>query len=144
MVGGQILDRISKLAQMASDTVKMAINDMVRKLTERVDHLGLSLSSLIHKHENQCKHLETQISNQSMTDEDASEARSKCKRDLEERISSIENSLLLMLDSIRKVSEQHGTIISDYAAPVASLTPHPVQDLSSEASVRMDSFSDLY
>jgi hypothetical protein len=92
---------------------------MARKLTERVEHLGLSLNSLIHNYENQSKHLETQISNQSMTDEDASEARSKCKRDLEDRISTIENSLLLMLDSIKKLTEQHGTIISDYAAPAA-------------------------
>jgi hypothetical protein len=117
---------------------------MVRKLTERVEHLGLSLNSLIHNYENQSKHLEKQMSNQSMTDEDASEARSKCRRDLEEKISSIENSLLLMLDSIRKVTKQHGTIISDYAAPAASLTTHPAHDLSSEASVQIDTFSDLH
>jgi hypothetical protein len=121
-VGSQIMDRISELTQMASYTVKMAINEMVRKLTERVDHLGLSLNSLIQSYENQSKYLETQISNQSMTDDDSSEARSKCRRDVEERISTIENSLLLMLDSIRKVTEQHGTIISDYSVPAASLT----------------------
>ena len=144
MVGGQILDRISEITQVASNTVKMAINDMARKLTERVEHLGLSLNSLVHNYENQSKHLETQISNQSMTDEAASEARSKCRSDVMERISTIENSLLLMLDSIRKVTEQHGTIISDYAGPVASVTTHPVHDLTSEVSVQMDTLSDLH
>ena len=89
---------------MASDTLRKAINDMVRKLTDKVEHLVLSLNSLIHSYENQSKHLETQISNQSMTDEGVSEAKSKCRRDLEERISTIENSLVLMLDSIRKVT----------------------------------------
>jgi hypothetical protein len=57
-----------------------------------------------------------------MTDEGASEARSKCRRDMEERISTIENSLVLMLDSIRKVTDQHGTIISEFGAPAPSLT----------------------
>ena len=79
-----------------------------------------------------------------MPDEGASEARSKCRRDLEERISTIENSLVLMLDSIRKLTEQHGTIFSEFGAPAGSLTPQPLQDLSSEASVQIDTFSDLH
>jgi hypothetical protein len=44
---------------MASDPVKKAINDMFRKLTDKLEHLVLYLNSLIHTYEHQSKHLET-------------------------------------------------------------------------------------
>ena len=44
----ELLDRIATLTQRATVTIKQAISEMVRELTDRVEYLGHSIGSIVH------------------------------------------------------------------------------------------------